>query len=63
MLSILIIIVSTIPMTMTTILMIITEDHINDGVIVKIITIVIKNIKKRKIRRRIKYDKQVFPHK
>lgn len=48
-------------MTMTTILMVITEGHINDGVIVKIITIVIKNIKKRKTRRRIKYDKQIFP--
>ena len=48
-------------MTMTAIIMIITEGHINDGVIVKIITIVIKNITKRKTGRRIKYGKQIFP--
>ena len=44
-----------------TIIMIITEGHINDGVIVKAITIVVKNITKRKTRRRIKYGKQIFP--
>ena len=46
---------------MKTIIRIIAEGDINDGVIVKVTTIVMNKNKKIKTRRRINCDKQIFP--